>query len=75
MDKISDSFKTTSDQIVVFTIDELSYALSLQTVVKVIHAIEIRPLPEAPDIICGIINVKGPWGSLVVNDNFHMFLR
>lgn len=59
LDKINDSYKTTSDQIVVFTIDELSYALSLQTVVKVIHAIEIRPLPEAPDIICGIINVKG----------------
>jgi purine-binding chemotaxis protein CheW len=28
-------------------------------VVRVIHAIEIRHLPKAPEIIIGIINVKG----------------
>lgn len=55
----SETFVTTADQIVVFTIDELSYALSLTDVVKVIHAIEIRHLPKAPEIITGIINVKG----------------
>jgi purine-binding chemotaxis protein CheW len=49
----------TTDQIVVFTLDEQSYALSLPAVVRVIHAIEIRHLPGAPDIITGIINIKG----------------
>lgn len=53
------SFHTATDQIVVFTLDELLYALPLPAVVKVIHAIEIRHLPEAPEIISGIINVKG----------------
>jgi purine-binding chemotaxis protein CheW len=53
------SFQTVTDQIVVFTLDELLYALPLPAVVKVIHAIEIRHLPEAPEIITGIINVKG----------------
>jgi purine-binding chemotaxis protein CheW len=53
------SFQTTPDQIVVFTLDELLYALPLPAVVKVIHAVEIRHLPEAPEIITGIINVKG----------------
>jgi purine-binding chemotaxis protein CheW len=48
-----------TDQIVVFTLDELLYAIPLPDVVKVIHAIEIRPLPEAPEIISGIINVNG----------------
>jgi len=48
-----------ADQIVVFTLDSLTYALPLNSVVKVIHAIEIRPLPEAPEIIAGIINIKG----------------
>jgi purine-binding chemotaxis protein CheW len=47
------------DQILVFTLDDQSYALLLKAVVKVIHAIEIRHLPKAPDIINGIINVKG----------------
>jgi purine-binding chemotaxis protein CheW len=56
---MNDSFQTTTDQILVFTLDELAYALPLSKVVKVIHAIEIRHLPEAPEIITGIINVQG----------------
>ena len=57
--KMSESLQTATDQIVVFTLDKLSYALSLTAVVKVIHAMEIRHLPKAPEIITGIINVKG----------------
>jgi purine-binding chemotaxis protein CheW len=48
-----------TDHIVVFTLDEQSFALSLPVVIKVIHAIEIRHLPKAPEIIIGIINVNG----------------
>jgi purine-binding chemotaxis protein CheW len=58
-DRMNESFQTITDQIVVFTLDELLYALPLPAVVKVIHAIEIRHLPEAPEIISGIINVRG----------------
>ena len=47
------------DQIVVFTLDEMVYALPLNTVNRIIHAVEIRKLPKAPDIIAGIINVRG----------------
>ena len=47
------------DEIVVFTLDELKYALPLSTVVRVIHAVEIRNLPKAPAIVAGIINVNG----------------
>jgi purine-binding chemotaxis protein CheW len=56
---MSESIQATTHQIVVFTLDEQSFALPLQTVVKVIHAIEIRHLPKAPEIITGIINVNG----------------
>jgi purine-binding chemotaxis protein CheW len=48
-----------TDQIVIFTLDDLLYALPLPNVLKVIHAIEIRNLPQAPEIISGIINLKG----------------
>ena len=48
-----------SDQIVVFHLDEQSFALPLSAVEKVIHAVEISYLPKAPEIIIGIINVKG----------------
>jgi len=58
-DQMNESLQTKIDKIVVFSLDELFYALPLQAVVRVIHAIEIRHLPEAPEIISGIINVKG----------------
>jgi purine-binding chemotaxis protein CheW len=58
-DQMSQSINIITDQIVVFTLDELHYALPLPSVVRVIHAVEIRHLPKAPEIITGIINVKG----------------
>jgi purine-binding chemotaxis protein CheW len=58
-DKMSESIHILTEQILVFILDEQPYALSLHSVVKVIHAIEIRYLPKAPEIIAGIINVKG----------------
>lgn len=56
---MSSQIQNDIDQIVVFTLDNLLYALPINSVLRVIHAIEIRPLPKAPDIISGIINVKG----------------
>jgi len=58
-DKMNESIHTITDQIVVFTLDEQLYAFPLPAVVKVIHAVEIRHLPKAPEIISGIINVRG----------------
>ncbi len=48
-----------ADQIVVFTLNDQYYGLPLNIVHRVIHAVEIRFLPKAPEIISGIINVKG----------------
>ena len=47
------------EQLVIFTLDYQAYALPLNCVVRIIHAVEITNLPKAPDIISGIINVKG----------------
>lgn len=46
-------------KIVIFTLDELSYALPLANVIRIIHAVAVSRLPKAPAIIEGIINVKG----------------
>jgi purine-binding chemotaxis protein CheW len=56
---MSDKNHKVDDQIVVFTLDEQLFAFSLIAVLKVINAVEIRHLPKAPDIISGIINIKG----------------
>lgn len=47
------------NKILIFTLDELNYALPLPAVVKVIHAMETLRLPKSPEIISGIINVQG----------------
>ena len=44
---------------VVFTLDELFYGIRLSDVVRVLRAVEITPLPNAPPIVMGIINLGG----------------
>ena len=43
---------------VAFTLDEGHYALDLSAVERITQTVEITPLPEAPDIVLGIINIK-----------------
>jgi len=45
--------------LVVFTLDDGRYGLELSTVERVVHAVDITPLPKAPDIVSGVINVRG----------------
>jgi purine-binding chemotaxis protein CheW len=46
-------------QLVVFTLDEQRYALHLHSVDRAIRMIEITPLPTAPEIVIGVVNVHG----------------
>lgn len=46
-------------QLVVFRLDERRYALPLTIVERVLHAVEITPLPKAPPIVLGAIDVHG----------------
>lgn len=48
-----------STQLVVFYLDEQRYALHLNSVERVVLVVEITPLPKAPAIVRGIINVAG----------------
>jgi purine-binding chemotaxis protein CheW len=45
--------------LVVFTLDARRYAVPLSTVERIIRAVEITPLPQAPEIVLGVINVQG----------------
>lgn len=46
-------------QLVVFVLDNWKLALSLQAVIRVLPAVEITPLPNAPDVVSGIVNIEG----------------
>ncbi len=45
--------------LLVFTLDDWRCALELSTVEKVYRAVAVTPLPDAPDIVLGVVNVRG----------------
>lgn len=45
--------------LLVFTLDEIRYGLPLSAVERVLRIVEITPLPQAPEIVQGIVNVEG----------------
>jgi purine-binding chemotaxis protein CheW len=47
------------DQAVVFTLDGQQYGLPLPAVDRTVRMTAITPLPDAPDNVLGIINVRG----------------
>lgn len=48
-----------SARLVVFELDGGRYGLPLELVERVIRVVEITPLPKAPDVVLGVINVQG----------------
>jgi purine-binding chemotaxis protein CheW len=48
-----------SNQYVVFSLDEQSFALHLSAVERVIRAVAVMPLPNVPETVLGIFNVQG----------------
>jgi len=56
---MNENQRSPGDFIVVFSLDEPRYALYLSSVERVVRAVEITPLPKAPEIVLGIIDVRG----------------
>jgi len=48
-----------ADQIVVFILDAMRYALCLSCVERIVRVVEISALPKAPEVVLGIVNVHG----------------
>lgn len=46
-------------RLVLFVVDDQKYALPLEIVDRVVRAVEVTPLPDAPPIIAGIFNLQG----------------
>jgi len=53
------SVMQTADYLLVFLLDAQPYALRLSAVERVLRAVAVTPLPQAPEIIVGIVNVQG----------------
>ena len=48
-----------ADNLVVFNLDSQLYALALSTVERAVRMVEITPLPRAPEIVLGVVNIQG----------------
>jgi purine-binding chemotaxis protein CheW len=60
-------------QLVVLTLDDRRYALYLSVVERVIRAVDVTPLPKAPEIVLGVINVQGAIIPVVnIRRRFHI---
>jgi purine-binding chemotaxis protein CheW len=46
-------------QMVGFALDGHNYAVSLAAVERIVHVVEVAPLPKAPEIVLGVINFSG----------------
>jgi len=45
--------------LVVFALGDQGYALRLDTVERVLRVVEITPLPKAPEVVLGVVDVHG----------------
>jgi purine-binding chemotaxis protein CheW len=48
-----------SRKLLVFVLDERLFSVDLSTVIRIARMVEITPLPQAPDVVLGLINVQG----------------
>jgi len=47
------------NQLVVFSLDQQRFALNLTSVERIVRAVEITRLPDAPETILGVIDIEG----------------
>ena len=48
-----------SENLLLFSLDHITYALRISSVDQIVRMVAITPLPRAPAIVQGIINVRG----------------
>ena len=46
-------------RVVVFALGDQRYGLPLHAVERVVRMVDVTPLPRAPDIVLGVVNVQG----------------
>ncbi|MBI3302855.1 MAG: purine-binding chemotaxis protein CheW [Deltaproteobacteria bacterium] len=49
----------TANHLLVLTLDEQQYALHLSAVERIVRAVAVTHLPQAPEIVLGVVNVHG----------------
>ncbi len=53
------NYRKNSNNFLIFSLEQQQYALHLSAVESVVWAVEITRLPKAPEIVMGLVNVRG----------------
>lgn len=62
-----------TNHFIVFNIEDKGFALPLESVERVVRAVEVTVLPEVPAIVRGIINYKGTVLPVIdIRSRFHL---
>ncbi len=62
-----------ANQLVVFTLGDRRYGLPLSAVERIVHVVDVTPLPKAPDIVLGVVNLQGRVIPVInVRRRFHL---
>jgi len=62
-----------TNQLLVFELDNQHYALHLSIVERIVRVVEITPLPKAPEIALGVINLQGRVIPVInIRKRFHL---
>ena len=62
-----------SSQYFVFALEDQRYALALAVVLKVIRAVELTSLPETPENLVGLLNLRGEIVPVLnIRKRFHL---
>ncbi len=48
-----------TDHLVLFSLDNMQFGLRLASVERVARAVDVTPLPNAPPVVLGMINIQG----------------
>ena len=63
----------TRGALVVFTLSNQRYGLPLSAVERIVRVVDVTPLPHAPDIVLGVVNVQGRVIPVInVRRRFHL---
>ena len=65
-----------SSHYLVFTLEDQRYALGLEAVERLVRAVELTSVPEAPEILMGLINLQGRIIPVLnIRRRFHLLPR
>lgn len=75
-EKAVENYFDSEIQLIIFSINNVEYAIDISNIIEIIQFMSLSPLPNAPDFIEGVINLRGKVIPIVdLRVRFQSFIR